>query len=42
MKLVSVDSIGIYTYEYEKNENIEDIITKLKANNINYYITKKI
>lgn len=41
MKLVSVDSTGIYTYEYEKNEDIEDIIAKLEMNNINYYVTKK-
>ncbi len=41
MKLVSVDSTGIYVYEYKKNENIENLVENLKENNIDYYITKK-
>ena len=41
MKLVSVDDTGIYVYEYNKNENLDKIIEKLKADKINYYVTEK-
>lgn len=41
MKLVSIDSTGIYTYEYTKKDNIDKIIENLENNKINYYIIKK-
>lgn len=41
MELVSIDSTGIYVYEYQKDENIDKIIANLEKNKINYYITKK-
>ena len=41
MKLVSVDDTGIYVYEYNKNEDLDKIVKKLKTDKINFYVTEK-